>query len=394
MIKILTFSTLFPNTIKPSHGVFVETRLRHLVASGEVSARVLAPVPWFPSTNPAFGQYAKFASVPREEVRFGLKIEHPRYFLPPKVGMISAPLLLALAARRSIKKLLAAGEDFDLIDAHYFYPDGVAAILLGKWFNKPVVITARGSDISLIPNLYKLPSKMIQWAAQNAAGIVTVCQALKDAMIELGISEKKIITLRNGVDLELFQQTDRQSERARLNITRRTLLSVGNLVPLKGNDLTIRALLYLPDTDLLIVGAGPEKNRLIALANEIGVTNRVRFLGVLSQAELSGYYGAVDALVLASSREGWANVLLEAMACGTPVIASNVWGTPEVVASRDAGVLMPTRTPEGIASSVKTLFSDYPKHIATRHYAEKFSWDDTSSGQIRLFKEILEQYNK
>jgi glycosyltransferase involved in cell wall biosynthesis len=393
MIKILTFSTLFPNSVSPSHGVFVETRLRHLLASGEVSARVLAPVPWFPSSNPAFGQYAKFASVPREEVRFGMKVEHPRYFLPPKVGMTPAPLLLALSASSSIKKMLAAGEDFDLIDAHYFYPDGVAAVMLGKWFNKPVVITARGTDISLIPH-YTLPRKMILWAAKHAAGMITVCQALKDEMVSLGLPEKNIVALRNGVDLDLFQPCDRQAERARLNLTRPTLLSVGHLIPRKGNELIIRAMPQLPDTDLLIAGDGPEKAMLTALAAELGVAERVRFTGVLAQTELRSYYGAADALVLASSREGWANVLLEAMACGTPVVASNVWGTPEVVATSDAGVLMPTRTPEGIASGVKTLFDNYPKHIATRRYAEKFSWSDTTAGQLTLFKEILERRGK
>lgn len=388
MIKILTFSTLFPNSVSPSHGVFVETRLRHLVASGKISARVLAPVPWFPSKNPIFGQYAKFAKIPSEEMRCGLRVEHPRYFLPPTIGMTPAPLLLALSASRSIKKMLAAGEDFDLIDAHYFYPDGVAAVILGQWFNKPVVITARGTDISLIPE-HTIPRKMILWAARHAAGMITVCQALKDAMVELGIPAEDIVALRNGVDLKLFKPLDRQEERARLNLTRRALLSVGHLIPRKSNDLIIRALPDLPDTDLIIAGDGPEKAMLTALAAEIGVVDRVRFVGVLQQAELRRYYNAVDALVLASSREGWANVLLEAMACGTPVIASNVWGTPEVVAAPEAGVLMPSRTPEGVVSGVKALFANYPEHAATRRYAEKFSWNDTTAGQLNIFKKIL-----
>ena len=387
-MKILTFSTLFPNTVRPSHGVFVETRLRHLVASGQVGAHVLAPIPWFPSTHPRFGDYAKFAKAPRTEVRFGLQVDHPRYFLPPKVGMTVAPLLLALSAKRAIKRMLAAGEDFDLIDAHYFYPDGVAAVLLGRWFNKPVVITARGTDINLIPQ-HALPRKMILWAARHAAGMITVCQALKDAIVALGVAPERIVVLRNGVDLKLFQPMEREAERARLNLSRRTLLSVGYLIPRKGHDLIIRALPALPDTDLLIAGDGPDKAMLTALAAELGVADRVRLVGALPQAELRRYYGAADALVLASSREGWANVLLEAMACGTPVVASNVWGTPEVVATPEAGVLMPTRTPEGVAAGVKALFSHYPEHSATRCYAERFSWDDTTAGQLKLFRVIL-----
>ena len=388
MIKILTFSTLFPNTVRPSHGVFVETRLRHLVASGEVSARVVAPIPWFPSTHPRFGEYAKFAAAPRAEVRFGLAVDHPRYFLPPKVGMNIAPLLLALSAKRVIQRMLAAGEDFDLIDAHYFYPDGVAAVLLGQWFNKPVVITARGTDINLIPQ-HALPRKMILWAARRAAGMITVCQALKDALVDLGVPAERIVALRNGVDLKLFQPVNREAERVRLNMSRRTLLSVGYLIPRKGHDLIIRALPALPDTDLILAGDGPDKAMLIALAAELGVADRVRLVGALPQAELRSYYGAADALVLASSREGWANVLLEAMACGTPVVASNVWGTPEVVATPEAGVLMPARTPEGVAAAVLTLFANYPEHSATRRYAEQFSWDDTTAGQLQLFRAIL-----
>lgn len=388
MIKILTFSTLFPNAVNPAHGVFVETRLRHLLASGAVKARVLAPVPWFPSTHASFGRYAGFAKVPDAELRSGVLVEHPRYFLPPKTGMSLAPLMLALSAKRALQKLFKNGDDFDLIDAHYFYPDGVAALLLGRWFNKPVVITARGSDISLLPS-HLLPRKMILWAAHHAAGMITVCQALKDAMVQLGIPDERIVSLRNGVDLQLFHPPLRELERARLKLTRRTLLSVGQLVPRKGNDLVIRALAHLPDTDLLIAGEGPEKARLCALAAESGVAQRVRMLGALPQGELHRYYGAADALILASSREGWANVLLESMACGTPVVASNVWGTPEVVAAPEAGVLLPCRTPESIAAGVEALFSNYPEHAATRRYAERFNWNDTTAGQIELFEKIL-----
>ncbi len=145
----------------------------------------------------------------------------------------------------------------------------------------------------------------------------------------------------------------------------------------------------MPDTDLLIAGEGPEKARLCALAAESGVAQRVRMLGVLPQAELHRYYGAADALILASSREGWANVLLESMACGTPVVASNVWGTPEVVAAPEAGVLLPNRTPESIAAGVEALFTNYPEHAATRRYAERFNWNDTTAGQIELFEKIL-----
>ena len=199
-MKILTFSTLFPNTEKPGHGIFVETRLRHLVASGQVEARVVAPVAWFPSTHPRFGNYAKMARVPRTEVRHGLPVAHPRYPAIPKVGMNVAPFLLAQAARPAIARLIDEGFDFDLIDAHYFYPDGVAAAMLARYFNKPLVITARGSDITLLPQ-YALPRRMIKWAAQRADAVITVCNALRDEVVALGVEADRVTSLRNGVDL-------------------------------------------------------------------------------------------------------------------------------------------------------------------------------------------------
>lgn len=381
-MKILTFSTLFPNTEKPGHGIFVETRLRHLVATGQVEARVVAPVAWFPSTHPRFGNYAKMAKVPRAEVRHGLQVAHPRYPAIPKVGMNVAPFLLAQAARPAIARLLEEGFDFDLIDAHYFYPDGVAAALLARWFNKPLVITARGSDITLLPQ-YTLPRRMIKWAAKRADAVITVCNALRDEVVALGVPADRVTSLRNGVDLQLFQPIERQPN------AMFTLLTVGHLVPVKAQELIIAALPLLPGVRLVVAGDGPNRAMLEALAHTQNVAERVEFLGAVPQAQLRAHYGAADALVLASSREGWANVLLESMACGTPVIASRVYGTPEVVAAPEAGVLMRERSPQGVADAVNALRANYPDRAATRRYAEGFSWDDTSAGQLRLFREVL-----
>jgi teichuronic acid biosynthesis glycosyltransferase TuaC len=381
-MKILTFSTLFPNSEKPGHGIFVETRLRHLVASGRVESRVVAPVPWFPSTNERFGSYARMARAPRHEVRHGLSVAHPRYPVIPKVGMNVAPMLLAKAVKPAIGRLIDEGFDFDLIDAHYFYPDGVAAAMLAKHFNKPLVISARGSDITLIPQ-HRLPRKMILWAAEQADGIVTVCNALRDEMIALGVDDTKIVSLRNGVDLNLFQPIERPAAQPF------TLVTVGHLVPVKAQELIVGALALLPGVRLVIAGDGPNRGMLENLARELGVSERVTFLGAVPQSALRAHYGAADAMVLASSREGWANVLLESMACGTPVVASRVWGTPEVVAAPEAGVLMAERTPQGVADAVNALRANYPDRAATRRYAERFSWDDTTAGQLALFGRIL-----
>lgn len=388
-MKILTFSTLYPNTEFPSHGIFVETRLRHLLANFiDVSTQVVAPIPWFPFPGQRFGRYGKLARIQRSEIRNDIQVLHPRYLNLPKIGMTLAPHLLAKASLPVLQNVIAGGFDFDIIDAHYYYPDGVAATFLGQYLRKPVVITARGTDINLIPQ-YSAPRKMILKSAHNAAASITVCEALKSEMTRLGAESSKIFPLRNGVDLQLFRPIDRDQARMRLGWAAKTLLSVGHLVERKGHHLVINAMRDLPDFRLIIIGSGEEQENLQRLAHVTGVHDRVDFLPSIKQTELHTYYGAADALVLASSREGWANVLLEAMACGTPVVATNIWGTPEVVRSREAGVLIPARTAEAIAAGVKSLFANYPDHDCTRRYAEGFNWRETSEGQMALFHSVL-----
>ena len=169
---MLTVTTLYPNAAQPQHGVFVETRLRQLAASGAVAPRVVAPVPWFPFRAERFGRYAAHAQAPRREVRHDIPVSHPRYPVIPRLGMSLAPALLYAALARHVGRLLRDGHGFDLIDAHYAYPDGVAAALLGRRLGLPVVITARGTDLNLIPR-HVLPRRMIRWAAGRAAGRTT-----------------------------------------------------------------------------------------------------------------------------------------------------------------------------------------------------------------------------
>lgn len=388
-LKILTFTSLYPDSTRPGYGIFVENRLRHLLAGGEVESRVVAPVPWFPSTGRIFGKYAAYARVPGHEFRYGIDVLHPRYPLFPKFGMTAAPVLMALAVKRTVQRIAAGGYHFDLIDAHYFYPDGVAAVILGRILEKPVVITARGTDLNLVPK-YFFARRMIQWAAANADSLVAVCKALKDVLVQLGIPERKISVLRNGVDLSLFRPPrDRESLRQELRLREPTILSVGYLIRRKRHDMVIRALKKLPGYMLLIAGEGPEKNNLSSLADSLGLSDRVRFLGNIQHDRLADYYGTADVTVLASEREGWANVLLESLACGTPVIGTRVWGTPEVITAPEAGLLIDEGTPENVCFALRSLFANYPDRVKTRRYAEKFSWDDTTRGQIRIFEKVL-----
>lgn len=326
----------------------------------------------------------------REE-RFSIDITHPRYPIVPKIGMNVAPPLLYAATLSHVRRVLNSGFDFDIIDAHYFFPDGVAATLLARKLNKPVVITARGTDINLIPQ-YSLPRTMIRWAAAKSDGIVTVCQALKDELVQLGADHGRIRVLRNGVDLVAFKPMDRNAAKSELGVGNPVVASVGLLITRKRHDLVIRALQDLPTVTLLIAGAGPEDRALKTLAGDLGVASRVRFLGQVPQKDLPTVYGAADALVLASEREGWANVLLEAMACGTPVVATNIWGTPEVVAAPEAGRLVDDATPQALSTAIRELLENPPSRAATRAYAEAFSWNETTQGQLQLFQEVIEKH--
>src|SRR5690242_14797674 len=209
-IRILTFSSLFPNPDQPGHGLFVAERLRHLLASGKIEAQIIAPVPRFPSRSRIFGRYARFASVPRKSSWQGRQVLHPRYPILPGPGWYLTPFLMAQALRPLVARVLRGGRGFDLIDAHYYYPDGVAAALLGSWLGKPVVITARGTDVTLIP-AHALARRWILWAARHSAASIAVSASLKARMVEIGIDPDKITVLRNGVDLDRFRPIDREA---------------------------------------------------------------------------------------------------------------------------------------------------------------------------------------
>ena len=388
MPRLLTFTTLYPNSASPTQGVFVENRLRHLLATNAVTSLVLAPVPYFPSANPIFGAWSHHAAAPRSEQRSGIGILHPRYLSIPRVGMAVSPFLLYAAARQALAALIRHGNRFDLIDAHYLYPDGVAATWLGHHFGLPVVLTARGSDVTQWPD-YAIPRRLICRACARADAIITVSAGLRDGLSRLGVAAERITVLRNGVDLEAFAPRDRAAARASLGLDGPTLLSVGGLIARKGHDLTIAALAELPGWRLLIAGEGPARGSLLALAGRLGVGDRVRLLGTWPHDELATLYSAADMSVLSSAREGFANVLLESMACGTPVVASPIPGNDEAVQTHEAGLIASTRTPGAIADAVRTLHAKPPGRDATRAYAAGFGWDHVSRGQLELFNRVL-----
>ena len=388
MIRLLTFTSLYPNAGQPRHGVFVEERLRHLTATGKVSATVVAPVPWFPFRHPRFGAYSAYARVPAHEERYGIQISHPRYPVIPKLGMNIAPLLMYRAVLPLLRKMQSNGAGFELIDAQYFYPDGVAAARLGAALRKPVVITARGSDVMLIAN-HRRPRRQIVRAAENAAAVIAVSQALKDALAALGVDPQKVTVLRNGVDLERFAPRDRAALREKLGLTGSVWLTVGHLVELKGVHIAIAALARVPDVTLLIAGRGPEDCKLRNQVTQLGLQARVRFLGAIAHAQLCEYYNAADALIHASSREGMPNVVLEAMACGTPVVAAPFASASEVLDAPAAGEIAAERSATGIAAAWLRLQDRAPSRAATRTQAERFGWHLVVEAQRALYARVL-----
>lgn len=389
-MRILLFSTLYPNAAAPAHGIFVENRIAAYRKKYDADIKVIAPVPWFPIEHPFFDPYANYARVPEREIRHGMEVLHPRYAVLPKAAMRIAPMTLTAALRKSVRALINDGWVFDFIDAHYFYPDGVAAKNVAREFGKPFLVTARGSDVTLLPS-FDGPRKRILDTARRADAIVTVASALKETLSDLGAPREKIRVLRNGVDLTAFYRDDRVKAREGLGVEGLVLASVGHLIDRKGHGLAVKALKHLPDATLLIAGAGPDQSQLQRLAKNCGLEDRVRFLGLLDTQQLRGVYNAADVLVLASSREGWANVLLEAMACGAPCVASDVGGSSEVVRAPEAGRIISERTPEAIAAAVRDIADAGIDREATQAFAERHSWDETVAGMHSIFSELREK---
>lgn len=384
-LRVLTMTTLFPSTANPRHGIFVETRIRKLCESFPVDIRVVAPVPWFPVRWPIAGRYATYATTPRQEEHHGINVRHPRYLSIPRVGMTMQPVVLASAALRATRELLSGGWSCDVIDAHYLYPDGVAAAALARKLERPFVVTARGSDVNLIAQMPG-PRRRILKAMEGAGRIIAVSEALKAELVRLGIPGSKVEVLRNGVDARLFEPGSREETRKRLGMGRAPLiLTVGNLVEEKGLDLVLRSARLVDDARLVIVGEGPERARLAALADELGTRHRVQFIGNLPQSSLASMYAAADVLALGSTREGWPNVLLEAIACGTPVVATAVGGVREIVSADIAGEVVSERNELEFASALKRVLARPAERAAVRSHALAFSWEPI----VRRYHEIL-----
>jgi glycosyltransferase involved in cell wall biosynthesis len=308
----------------------------------------------------------------------------------PRIGVPFQPGAMARAALGDIRRLRESGWVPQLIDAHYLYPDGVAAAWLAEQLHVPFVMTARGTDVNVLASLPG-PGRRIAWAASRASAVITVSQSLRDRLITLGVDAAKIAVLRNGVDMQVFDTADRRAARERLGLAQdgKLLLCVGNLLPEKDQALALQCLKRLPHERLLIVGDGPLRAQLAATARQLGIEARVLFRSAMPQADLRYAYAAADALLLTSTREGWPNVVLEALACGTPVVACDVGAVREIVTEPSAGCVVPGREVQQFTAAIVQVLTTGTSQARVRQHAAQFDWGSISRGQYEVFTRAI-----
>lgn len=317
--------------------------------------QVVSPVPYFPRWIKT-EKWRAASGLPREEFVGGLSVAHPRYLLVPKISMPVHAVSMFLGSLPSVKRLHQRAK-IDCIDAHFVYPDGLAAVLLGKALDVPVVVSARGTDINVFPS-YKLIRPMIRWTMANADVLIAVSAHLREAMIEIGARAEKIHVVPNAVETERFRHIPQAEARRRLGLPENIpiLVSVGSLIPSKGHQVLLRALQVIsttvPEVQLHILGEGPYRTELEKIARTRGLQRRVHLQGKRPNEELPLWFSAASLSCLASSREGWPNVVTESLACGTPVIATGVGGIPEILHSPDLGILV-NQDVESMATGIR-----------------------------------------
>jgi len=390
-LRVLTFTSLYPNRVDPLLGIFIHERVSHFAQRPGNEVQVIAPVPFFPSWLHKT-KWQKFGQVPRKEESEGLHVYHPRYPLAPGISMPIHGLLVYLACLR-IARRLNADKRFDCIDAHFVYPDGFAAILIGRALGLPVFVSARGSDINVY-STFRLIRPMLSWTLKRADGVIAVSAALKQKVVELNIPEEKVQVISNGIGAKRFHPLDRKASRIRLGLPEQgpLLISVGSLIESKGHHLLIFSIEKLaqryPGLRLYIIGEGVYRSELAKLVNERRLQDRVFLMGIRRNDELGAWYSAADLSCLLSSREGWPNVVLESLACGTPVVATKAGGIPEIIVSTNMGILVERNIPSVIAGLEQALNSSWDREEIAR-IAGTRGWDAVAEEVESFFRSRL-----
>ena len=391
MLRVLTLSSLFPDVHRPNFGIFVERQTLGLAALEGIELQVVAPVglPPFPlRLHPHFSGRGRLPSV---ESWKGLKVHRPAFPHLPGPGMRLAPLMMArrlLPLFRSIR----ADFPFDIIDTEYFWPDGPAAVALGRALNVPVSIKARGSDIHLWGKRGFSRRQLVE-AGQAADGMLAVSAALKHDMTALGLPEEKIQVHYTGVDLDRFVIADRSIGKAALGLSGPLVLAVGYLIERKGQDIVVEAMRHLPEASLILIGDGPARPALEARIAQAGLESRVRLAGSVPHQDLPRWFAAADISVLPSASEGLANVWVESLACGTPIVIADVGGAREVVDNPAAGRIV-ERSPHAVADAIRELLLSPAPRDATRQTATRFTWSANAEALAKHLSELVQRHQR
>lgn len=382
-LRVLSIATLFPNPRMPVHAQFVKQRLDAL--SKRVDLTVASPVPWFPFER-LIPRYANRNLVPPSTDGNAYPTYFPKFLSVPMLFKPLDAVFLFVSMVLFIRRHHLA-DRIDLFDCHLAFPEGFAGAWLRLWFRKPYVVTLRGHDIN---DLHRYPVRIRQvvYALRHASRYFGVAQALVDGAVKLGAPAATGFRSANGVDPARFFPLPKAEARTLLGLdpNLRYMLSVSHLVRRKGVDILIRSLAILakdrPDLRFIIAGKGGEEGdvegELRALEAELGLGGRIVWAGAVLNTELYRYYSAADVFCLASEKEGWPNVLLEALACGTPAVATATWGVPEVLPTEDVGLLVGERTPEAFARRISDGLDKAWDYGALLAYAGRRSWDSVA----------------
>ena len=370
-LNVLMLSTLFPDISRPNFGVFVERQARELASRAEATVTVVAPVglpPWPLSLS---ARYAPLRALPRKERWRELTVYRPTFPIIPKFGGRTNVITMTRAILPLVRRLHAQ-TPFDVIDASFFFPDGPVAQRLSKALGIPYSVKARGADIHHW-GTQRGTRKMVRQAGDLAAGMLAVSDAMRRSMARMGMDADKIRVHYTGVDLDTFELSDRAAAKEALDFSGPVVLCVGALTPRKGQELLVRALPALPDVTLLLAGQGQYRRTLENLAQELGVERRVGFLGSVPHHKLPRIFAAADVMALPSASEGLANAWVESLACGTPIVISDVGGARELLDRPEAGQIV-ERDPQAIAAAIRTILDDPPPPEKVREAALRFTW--------------------
>ena len=382
-MKVLFLSNLYPNSQDLGRATFNRQKIARLKNSCEVV--VVAPIQWFPFKW-VFDK--KISKIPAEEIIDGLTIYHPRIFYIPKLFRLSYGWLYYLSIRSFIKKL-DNQYNFDVIYASWVYPDGFAAMKSAGLLDKPFIVEALGSDINIYSKTF-FRRRIISRVLSCVDKIVAVSEDLKKEIVKLGVLEEKIEVIYSGIDHSLFSPLEKEQAREALGLTYKgkIIVCIGNLVKIKGVQFLLEALtkLKLLDYKLFIVGKGRLEKYLRQRIESLGLQERVEMIGAIPHEKVPLWMNACDLLCLPSLSEGVPNVILEAFACGIPVVANKVGGVPEVISDERAGLMTVAANPKELAISVDDALRKTWDRGYIRSQALRFSWENNSRELFNLLR--------